>query len=205
MGLEGEGSVSWNSLGAIGMEQHGEETQQKRKRLSGLKSLTIVRGAATGKQLEGVVRMNPELKKVRLGLCVGVERELVQALGQMVSTRDEEGEDGRREATRAAMKVLELDQCGNLVLKTEEDFAWIDQLVVAGLEELSLRECDQVDGEMLKMVAEERTWRQRGLWRLVGPNDDVEAETKSLVDEELSGTECVPKTVQKIEVDPAYA
>ena len=181
-----EGTPAWNALAGIGAEN------REKLRSRGLRSLEVVRAAITERQCLEWVRRNPGLRKVRLQMVTGVDNSFVHGLAALA----EEGE------SRTGLQVLQLENCGNLILKTEEEMAWIEKMVKNGLKELSFRECEGVDGEMLARVSEERKWGDRGL-KLTMPEEE-EGETRSC-GASINGGEEGKGKGRVLEVDPEYA
>ncbi len=153
-----------------------------------LETLEVRRAGMTGRQCLEVVRKNKWLKVLRLGMVTGVDKEFVEALAKV------RAEDGR-----TALKVLELEGCANLVLKTEDEFEGIQKMVDGGLRDLYLNGCEGVDEEVLIRLSKMRRWEEKGLRKVL--LDEGSGETKSCdgnVGGDFAGTNKV------LEVDPDY-
>jgi hypothetical protein len=179
--ISDEGSPVWNGLAGI-----GEENKRDCK-VRGLKMLKVTRAAITAKQLQEWVRRNEGLQEVRLAMVSGVERVFVEGLAEGPSRK---------------LRVLELEKCENLILNEEEHFEWVDKLVDAGLVELGMQGCKEVDGCLARRLYEERRWQERGLTILKVPRDDVEVQS---CDGRLeTGSVCSANKPSRLEVDPRY-
>ena len=181
-----EGTPAWNCLAGIG------EENEERLSVRGLETLEVRRGGMTGRQgLEMVRRNRKGLRELRLATVTGVDKEFVEGLAEL----------GKDEGS-VGLRVLELEGCTNLVLNDDEDFEWIEKMVEMGLEELSLKGCEGVNGERLKTASAAKRWEEGGL-RLVLP-DDEDVETKSCDGDMGDDLTDGKGATNELEVDPDY-
>ncbi|KAL9617868.1 MAG: hypothetical protein Q9160_007356 [Pyrenula sp. 1 TL-2023] len=134
-------SPLWNAIAGIGpCAQSGFSTAQG---LRNLHTLTLVRVSITSFQLLTLISHNDRLRSLRLRKCPGVDDEFLTWLGT-------------KWAHREKLHVLELEDCDNVTILTEEDAAWISGL--KNVETLSLASCASVSGPLLTTLNVSLHW-----------------------------------------------
>lgn len=114
-----KGSPIWNSLAGLGC-QHAATLK-----LKSLETLTIERAGITSVQLRKWIEQNPRLRQLTLRKVLGVDREFVEWLGKYYS---HSSDDIEKIEGVTRLDKLALEQCSSLILKSREDFTWLDSL-----------------------------------------------------------------------------
>ncbi|RMZ76198.1 hypothetical protein DV737_g4919, partial [Chaetothyriales sp. CBS 132003] len=136
-----EGSPAWNALAGFG------DQYSLALRMTGLQTLSITRAAITSAQLVKWIDASKELCELRLDMVAGVDNNFVQWLAD---------DQVKRQLDHRTFRVLSIQRCPGLHLRKLSDVRWIQDLADAGLQELILRGCRNVDSRLLRDFVEEQ-------------------------------------------------
>ena len=115
-------SPIWNALAGIG------DQSSANLRLRKLEKLTVDRASINSFQLRKWVECNPYLQELRLRNVLGIDMEFVQWLGDYY----DDNKLGPEMPKRVKLRVLVLERCSALVIKSVEDFSWLTPLLFLG-------------------------------------------------------------------------